>query len=90
MEGMAAMAKKLAVTIRLEMDVPDSWEVVRTADGVEILQLAPDQFMDLTFEPMVTRDVEGEWSNAVSDEFMDELLDMVESEVVTYDIQQLQ
>ena len=90
MEGMAAMAKKLAVTIRLEMDVPDSWEVVRTADGVEILQLAPDQFMDLTFEPMVTRDVEGEWSNAVSDEFMDELLDMVESEDVTYDIQQLQ
>ena len=84
------MAKKLAVTIRLELDVPDSWEVVRTADGVEILQLAPDQFMDLTFEPMVTHDVEGEWSNAVSDEFMDELLDMVESEDVTYDIQQLQ
>lgn len=50
-------------------------------------QLAPDQFMDLTFEPMVTRDVEGEWSNAVSDEFMDELLDMVESEDVTYDHQ---
>ena len=37
---------------------------------------------------MVTSDVEGSWTNNVSDEFMDELMDMVEAESVAYELKQ--
>jgi hypothetical protein len=78
--------KKLAVTIKLELVIPDDWELVQTSEGVEVLKMSESQFLDLTFEPMVTDDKEGQWSNAVDDDFMDNLLDMVETEDVTYKI----
>jgi hypothetical protein len=78
--------KKLAVTIKLEMVIPDDWELVQTSEGVEVLKMSDNHFLDLTFEPMVTDDREGQWSNAVDDEFMDNLLDMVETEDVVYKI----
>jgi hypothetical protein len=78
--------KKLAVTICLEMVIPDDWELVQTSEGVEVLKMTNNQFLDLTFEPMVTDDKEGQWSNAVDDDFIDNLLDMVETEDVTYKI----
>lgn len=79
------MAKKLAVTITIEMDVPDHWEIVQSAEGIEVLKIGEQQFLDLTFEPMVATDIEAEWSNSVTDEFIDELLDMVDTESVTYE-----
>jgi hypothetical protein len=82
------MAKKLSVTIELEMTVPDNWQLIETEEGIGVLKIGPQQFLDLTFEPMVTADVEGSWNNNVSDEFMDELMDMVESESVAYELKQ--
>ncbi|MGE5386351.1 MAG: hypothetical protein ACM3SV_10760 [Betaproteobacteria bacterium] len=76
--------KKLAVTIKLELEVPDEWEVVQTSDGVDVLHMGNNQYLDLTFEPMVADDIDGTWSNAVDDDFMNGLLDMVESEDVIY------
>ena len=76
--------KNIAVTIQLQLEVPDDWELVKTSDGVEVLQMPNGQYLDLTFEPLVTDDPEGTWSNDVDDGFMDALLDMVESEDVTY------
>ncbi len=82
------MAKKLSVTIELEMTVPDDWQIVETDDGIGVLKIGPEQYLDLTFEPMVTSDIEGSWTNNVSDDFMDDLMDMVEAESVAYELKQ--
>jgi hypothetical protein len=84
----SAMAKKLTVSIELELTVPDDWQIVETEDGIGVLKIAPDQYLDLTFEPMVTSDIEGSWTNAVTEDFMEELMDMVEAESVAYELKQ--
>lgn len=78
--------KTLAVTIKLELEVPDEWELVASSEGVEVIGMGGGRFLDLTFEPMVTEDIEGTWTNSVDDEFMDALLDMVVSEDVRYEV----
>lgn len=80
------MSKKLSVTITLTMDVPDHWDIVTTSEGADVLKIGEGQFLDLTFEPMITADIEGEWTNSVTDEFISSLFDMVESEEVTYEV----
>lgn len=76
--------KNVVVTIKLEMEVPDDWELTKTSDGIDILSMGNGQYLDLTFEPMVTDDIEGSWTNEVDEGFMDALMDMVVSEDVTY------
>lgn len=83
------MSKKLRVNIELEMTVPDDWQIVETEDGIGVLKVAADQFLDLTFEPMVARELSGQWSNDVSEEFMNDLLDMVDAETVGYELKQV-
>ena len=43
--------KKLHVTIKLEMSVPDDWELVETSEGTPVLKLPTGQFLDLAIEP---------------------------------------
>jgi len=76
--------KNVTVTIKLEMEVPDDWELAKTSDGIDILSMGNGQYLDLTFEPMVTDDIEGTWTNEVDEGFMDTLMDMVVSEDVAY------
>lgn len=76
--------KNVAVTIKLELEVPDEWELVKTSDGIDVLSMGMGQFLDLTFQPMVTDDIEGRWTNTVADGFIDSLLDMLVSEDVSY------
>ena len=78
--------KNLKVTITLEMSVPDHWELVPAGDGVDVLKLADGEFMDLTFEPLLTNDPEGTWSSTDDDDFLNELLDMIDSEDVVYEL----
>lgn len=82
--------KSLSVTIKLELLVPDEWELVKTAEGAEVLKMEDGHYLDLTFEPMVAADIEDTWTNAVDEVFMGELLNMVESEDVTYELAQTQ
>ncbi len=76
--------KKLKVTISLEMTVPDDWELVGTSDGGQVIKLPDAQFLDLTMEPLFTTDPEATWSSTEDEDALDEILDMVESEDVTY------
>ncbi|WP_294764550.1 hypothetical protein [uncultured Rhodoferax sp.] len=76
--------KTLKVTIELEMSVPDSWEVVPTSEGTPVLKLPHGTYMDLAVEPLFTGDPEGEWASTESEEELNEVLDMVESEEVRY------
>ena len=77
--------KKLNVTIQLEMSVPDDWEVVGTSGGTPVLNLPNGVFMDVAIEPLCASDPEETWSSTDDDDVLNDILDMVESEAVTYE-----
>lgn len=77
--------KKLHVTITLEMTVPDDWELVDTSEGSPVLKLPDGKFMDIAIEPLFATDPEDMWSSTEDEDVLDDVLDMVESEVVHYE-----
>ncbi len=77
--------KKLKVTIKLEMSVPDDWELAQTSEGGHVLKLPNGQFLDLAIEPLFAGDPEETWSSTESDDALNDILDMVESEDVVYE-----
>lgn len=76
--------KKLLVSIKLEMEVPDHWMLEKTDDGVEVLNIGGGKYMDLSPEPLVTDDKNGTWATDYDDSFANEILDMYRSEDVAY------
>ncbi|MDH5708963.1 MAG: hypothetical protein OEY75_07580 [Hylemonella sp.] len=77
--------KKLKVTIELEMSVPDDWELVQTSENTPVVKLPNGQFMDVAIEPLFATDPEETWSSTEDEELFNDILDMVESEVVSYE-----
>lgn len=77
--------KKLKVTIELEMSVPDDWQLVATSEDSPVLQLPNGVFMDIAIEPLFASDPEETWSSTDDDDTLNDILDMVESEAVTYE-----
>ncbi len=77
--------KKLNVTIQLEMSVPEDWEIVQTSEGTPVLKLPNGQYMDVAIEPLFATDPEDTWSSTESDDALNDILDMVESEAVAYE-----
>jgi hypothetical protein len=76
--------KKLAITIQIEMSVPDDWEVVDTSEGTPVLKMSDGQYMDVAIEPLFATDPEDTWSTTDDEEALDAIMDMVEGEVVSY------
>jgi hypothetical protein len=79
------MAKKLTVTIQLEMTVPDDWQLADTSEGTPVLKLSDGRYMDIAVEPLFATDPEDLWSSTDDEDVLDEIMDMVESEAVTYE-----
>jgi hypothetical protein len=77
--------KKLIVTITLEMSVPDDWELFETSEGGQVIKMPDNQFLDIAIEPLFATDPEENWCTTDSDEELDTILDMVESEDVSYE-----
>ena len=77
--------KKLKVTIELEMSVPDDWQLADTSEGTPVLQLPNGVFMDIAIEPLFASDPEEIWSSTDDEDTLNDILDMVESEAVTYE-----
>jgi hypothetical protein len=77
--------KKLKVTIQLEMSVPDDWEVVSTSEGTPVLKLPNGQYLDLAIEPLFASDPEDTWASADTEDALLDVLDMVDSEEVSYE-----
>ena len=77
--------KKLKVMIQLEMTVPDDWEVVETSEGTPVLKLPNGQYLDLAIEPLFARDPEDVWASADTDDALNDVLDLVDSEEVSYE-----
>jgi hypothetical protein len=77
--------KKLNVTIRLEMSVPDEWELAETSEGTPVIKLSNGQFLDIAIEPLFATDPEETWSSTDNEDALNDILDMVESEEVDYE-----
>ena len=77
--------KKLKVTIELEMTVPEDWELVETSEGTPVLGLPDGRYMDIAIEPLFATDPEELWSSTDDEDALHEVLDMVDSEAVTYE-----
>ena len=77
--------KKLHVTIKLAMSVPDDWELVQTSEGGHVLKLPNNQFMDIAIEPLFASNPEETWTSTEDNDVLDDILDMVESEDVAYE-----
>ncbi len=77
--------KKLNVTIKLEMSVPDDWTLADTSEGTPVLKLPNGQYMDIAIEPLFATDPEDTWSSTEDDDTLNDILDMVESEEVVYE-----
>ena len=77
--------KKLRVTIQLEMSVPDEWELVETSEGTPVLRLPNGQFLDMAIEPLFATNPEETWASTESEDELNDILDMVESEEVAYE-----
>ena len=77
--------KKLNVTINLQLSVPDDWELVETSEGTPVVKMPNGVFMDLAIEPLFASNPEETWSSTESDDELNDILDMVESEAVAYE-----
>lgn len=77
--------KKLKVTIQIEMSVPDEWELSDTSEGTPVIKLGDGTFLDMAIEPLFADDPEGMWSSTEDETALDDILDMVEDEAVTYE-----
>ncbi len=77
--------KKLSVTIKLDMLVPDDWELVQTSEGGQVLKLPNQQFLDIAIEPLFASNPEETWASTEDDDVLNDILDMVESEDVVYE-----
>ncbi len=77
--------KKLKVTIELEMSVPGDWDIVQTSEGTPVLKLPDGQYLDLAIEPLFADDPEETWRSTDSDEALEQILEMVDSEAGSYE-----
>lgn len=77
--------KKLFVTLKLEMTVPAQWDLVETSEGTPVLKLPNGQFLDLAIEPLFATDPEDTWVSTEDETQLNEFLDMVDSEEVSYE-----
>ncbi len=76
--------KKLNVTIQLQLSVPDDWALAETSEGTPVLQLPNGQFLDIAIEPLFASNPEETWSSTDNEDTLNDFLDMVESEEVSY------
>ena len=77
--------KKLNVTIKLALSVPEDWELVQTSEGGQVLKLPNNQFLDIAIEPLFASNPEETWTSSEDDDVLNDILDMVESEEVVYE-----
>jgi hypothetical protein len=74
--------KKLSVTIQVEFEVPDSWELVQHPDNIQAIKLDNGYYMDMSYAPMLTKDFSAgaQWTGECPYVFASELLNMIENE----------
>lgn len=76
--------KKLQVTITLDMDIPEEWNLIDHPDGVPVLTVESGRYMYMSFLPMFTNGLEAEsdWNSECSVNFAEKVVEMVQDEKV--------
>ena len=70
--------KKLRLTIKAELDIPDEWELVTHDDNITVIDLGNGKFLDFDLLPMMAYSrEEGAIWNTVPQELDAEIMDMV-------------
>ena len=70
--------KKLRLTIKAELDIPDEWELVTHDDNITVIDMGNGQFLDFDLLPMMAYSrEEGAIWNTVPQELDAEIMDMV-------------
>lgn len=86
LKSLGVTMKKVRVTIRAELEIPDEWKLVETSEGINVVDLGNGQYMDLALEPLFATDLDGVWTSARETDFVNHILDMVVAEDVTYEL----
>lgn len=76
--------KKLSVTIKLDLSVPEDWALVETSEGTPVLKLPNGQYLDIAIEPLFASNPEETWASTDNEDTLNDFLDMVDSEEVSY------
>jgi hypothetical protein len=60
--------KNLSILIRVELEIPDDWELAEHPSGIQVLKIG-DQFVDFDIAPLATKssDPDAEWSDRDTD-----------------------
>ena len=70
--------KKLQVTIKAELQIPDDWELIDHEDGIKVLDIGDGSYVDFDLLPMVAKSLEeGAIWNSASQDLDNEVVDMV-------------
>lgn len=70
--------KKLRLTIKAELDIPDEWELVTHDDNITVIDMGNGKFLDFDLLPMIAYSrEEGAIWNTVPQELDAEIMDMV-------------
>lgn len=70
--------KKLRLTIKAELDIPDEWELVTHKDNITVVDIGNGKFLDFDLLPMIAySQEEGAIWNTVPQELDAEIMDMV-------------
>ncbi|HSH72636.1 MAG TPA: hypothetical protein VK974_06230 [Methylophilaceae bacterium] len=70
--------KKLQVTIKAELQIPDDWQLVDHEDGIKVLDLGDGTYVDFDILPMVAVSLEeGAIWNSAPQDLDNEVVDMV-------------
>lgn len=70
--------KKLRLTIKAELDIPDEWELVTHDDNITVIDMGNGKFLDFDLLPMVAYSrEEGAIWNTVPQDLDAEIMDMV-------------
>ena len=70
--------KKLRLTIKAELDIPDEWELVTHDDNITVIDMGNGKFLDFDLLPMMAYSrEEGSIWNTVPQELDAEIMDMV-------------
>lgn len=69
--------KSLVVSLRVELEVPDSWQLVEHPSGMQVIKVG-DQFVDFDIAPLSTDSLspDAEWSDNDQD-LVGEVLDAI-------------
>jgi hypothetical protein len=82
--------KTLTVTLRVELEIPDDWQLVDHPSGIQVLKVG-DAFVDFDIAPLATRstDPDAEWTDA-DEAVVGDVLDAVTGLEAEFEIRSVQ